>query len=121
MTYFFTPQLYQTIANVFYEYRFRLLIWSISSFILFTLLTTQMNVNTPTFLIIFNMFIMFLGLQTLVFSSFLFFFQELPSSYEKNKSWLMLYQLIEWGETLLFTVLLPLPFIFFIFAMIKIT
>jgi len=90
---------------------------------LFSLLQMQINTETPITLIWLALFILFSGLQLLVFSAFIFFFQQLPSKKaeleqnEENQFWLKLYQSVEWCEAILFFILLPLPTISFIYAL----
>jgi hypothetical protein len=56
-----------------------------------------------------------------VLSAFIFFFQVLPSSRENNLAWQQFYHVIEWCEALLFTLLLPLPILLFIYAFVRLT
>lgn len=113
-----TPDVFNTLAITIAEYRWKLLLWSLLAFVLFTLLELQIASTTPMLLIWLTVFILFAGLQSLVFSVFIFFFQELPSSKIQDKSWFNFYRSIEWCETILFGFILPLPTCLFIYALI---
>jgi len=119
MNYWFTPEFFHYLASNLANYKWRLLIWSAASFALYTLLESQISQSTPTALIWLALAILFAALQMLVCTSFLFFFQVLPSSKTNNKSWFIFYRIIEWCETLLFALLLPLPTLSFIYAILS--
>lgn len=116
MNYWFTPESFHLLASNLSQYKWRLLMFSAAAFALYTVLELQVSQSTPTFLIWMALAILFSALQILVFSSFIFFFQVLPSSRTNKKSWYIFYRTIEWCETLLFALLLPLPTISFIYA-----
>ncbi|MBU2893801.1 hypothetical protein KO495_10755 [Colwellia sp. D2M02] len=123
-----SPDLFHLIAQRFLSFRWRLLGWSAPLLILFTLIQAQINANTPTLLVWLAFLILFSGLQLLVFSAFIWFFQQLPSkkeaakiSSEKSKSpsyWFKLYRAVEWCEAVLFFILLPMPTLIFLYAII---
>ncbi|WP_343818247.1 hypothetical protein [Colwellia asteriadis] len=123
-----SPDLFHLIAQRFLSLRWRLLGWSTPLLILFTLIQAQINANTPTLLVWLAFLILFSGLQLLVFSAFIWFFQQLPSkkeaakiSSEKSKSssyWFKLYRAVEWCEAVLFFILLPMPTLIFLYAII---
>lgn len=114
------PEIFNSIAISLSEYRWKLLAWSVFSFLLFTVLQQQVTQTTPTLLIWLVIFILFSALQTLVIASFIFFFQVLPSSRIQNEPWFKFYRSIEWCETILFGFILPLPTLLFIYAFIMI-
>ena len=112
----FSPQIFNLIAVNFQHFRWRVLAWSAFSFILFLLLQTQITQSTPSALIWLALFILYIAFQTLVFSAFIFFFQQLRSNMTVDKQWISLYRIIEWCEASLFFVLLPLPTLVFLYA-----
>lgn len=116
MKYWFTPESFNLLAANLSHYKWRILLWSAAAFILYTLLESQITNETPTFLIYLALAILFTALQMLVFSSFIFFFQTLPSTKTNKKAWFIFYRCIEWSETLLFALLLPLPTLGLIYA-----
>jgi hypothetical protein len=118
MKYRLTPELFNNIAITFTSYRWSLLAWSGFFFALFLILSKQIAQSTPSLLVWFAIFILFSALQALVFASFIFFFQVLPSNKEENKPWQKFYRMIEWCEALIFTVILPLPMLLFLYALI---
>lgn len=120
MKLWFTPTVYQLIAFSFKEYRWQLLQTSILGFILYFILKTQINVITPNSLVWLNLFILFMALQALVLSAFIFFFKQLPSSQNNEANLQKFYHAIEWCEAILFTFLLPLPTLLFIVALFRI-
>jgi hypothetical protein len=63
--------------------------------------------------------ILFVAIESLVVSAFMFFFQVLPSTREENGPWFRFYRSIEWCETILFAILLPLPIVLFIYAFVR--
>ena len=115
-----SPESFHLTALTLLNYRWRLLVWSVFSFVLFAVLQIQIMLSTPTFLVWVALFILFMAIQLLVIASFIFFFQKLPSTYANNNYWFKLYRCIEWCETLLFFFLLPLPTLIFLYALIKI-
>ena len=118
MKYRLTPELFNNIAITFSSYRWILIAWSGFSFILFLILSQQIEKSTPIVLVWFAIFILFAALQTLVVASFIFFFQTLQSNKEENKPWRKFYSTIEWCEAIIFTVILPLPMMLFVYALI---
>ncbi len=118
MKYRLTPELFNNIAITLSSYRWILIAWSGFSFVLFLILNKQINYNTPSTLVWFAIFILFAALQVLVVASFVFFFQDLPSNKAENKPLLKFYQAIEWCEAIIFTIILPLPMLFFFYALI---
>lgn len=121
MNLFISPNFYNYIAISLSRLKWQLLAWSIFFFILFVLLQTQIQLNTPNYLIWFVIFILFFAIESLIITAFIFFFQVLPSTQECNAKWLQFYRTIEWCEALLFTILLPLPIVLFIYAFIHLT
>jgi hypothetical protein len=109
MKYLLTPSIFNQIAIIFWDKRWRLLQWSLLSFFLFVLLQNQIQLSTPTPLIWLTLFILFFALQLLVISSFIFFFKCLPSNKAKKYSWFVFYRTIEWCEAIIFTLLIPFP------------
>ena len=121
MKYWFTPESFHILATNLSHLKWRLLAWSFAAFLLYTLLEFQMNQATPEVLIWLALAILFTALQLLVCSSFIFFFQVLPSTKAPAKAWFIFYRVIEWAETLLFTFLLPLPTISFLYAILSVS
>lgn len=120
MKYWFTPENFHLAATTLSPLRWRLLAWSLFAFILFLLLQAQIKFATPNLLVWVALFILFFALQALVLASFIFFFQVLPSDNAKTRYWFQLYRVIEWCETLLFALLLPLPTLSFIYALLSV-
>jgi hypothetical protein len=118
MKYRLTPELFNNIAISLSSYRWTLIAWSSFFFVLFLILSQLIAQSTPIVLVWFAIFILFAALQTLVFASFIFFFQNLQSNKEENKQWQKFYSTIEWCEAIIFTVILPLPMMFFVYALI---
>jgi len=116
----FSPDSFHLLAINFQTLRWRLLAWSAFAFTLFILLQTQITTDTPNTLVWLVLFVLFFALQTLVFGSFIFFFQLLPSSKANNKQWFKIYRLIEWSEASLFFLLLPLPTLVFLYALLTV-
>lgn len=114
----FTPDIFNSIAVTFSAWRWKTMMWSILAFILFMALQTIIDASTPSFLIWVAIFILFASLQALVFSAFIFFFKELPSSKTNDPKWLKFYRAIEWCESIIFSFILPLPSLLFIYALI---
>ncbi|WDE01226.1 hypothetical protein [Thalassomonas actiniarum] len=120
MKYWFTPESFHLAASSLSPLRWRLLAWSLFAFILFLMLQAQIKFATPNFLVWVALFILFSALQALVLASFIFFFQILPSDSARTRYWFRLYRVIEWCETLLFALLLPLPTLSFIYAVLSV-
>ena len=120
MRFMITPDHFQQIAISFLSYRWKLLFWSIGGFLLFSLLQFQITSNTPWPLVWFAIAILFLSIQSLILSSFIFFFRQLSSNSTTESTWVTIYKIIEWCETVLFTILLPLPLLFLFYAVINI-
>lgn len=120
MKHWVNPETFNNIAITLSEYRWLLLLWSFFAFALFFLLQSKVVNTTPSSLIWLVIFILFTALQSLVVASFIFFFQLLPSIKTNNTQWYTFYRTIEWCETILFTIILPLPMILFIFAFLTI-
>ncbi|QOL25262.1 hypothetical protein LP316_13310 [Thalassotalea sp. LPB0316] len=119
----FSPEHYHDIAQKYYPKRWHLLWWSFLSFVLFAALEYQIANQTPTPLISLALFILFFALQALVLGAFLFFFKTLPSkqfSAQQQSLAYRFYRTIEWAETLLFSFLLPLPALGFVYATLMI-
>ncbi|WP_085296784.1 hypothetical protein [Cognaticolwellia mytili] len=114
-----SPELFNYIAISLSRFKWQLLAWSAFFFCLFILLQSQIQFNTPSPLVWLAIFILFTAIESLVIAAFIFFFQVLPSSRENNVKWQQFYRTIEWCEALLFTLLLPLPIILFIYAFIQ--
>jgi hypothetical protein len=114
-----SPELFNYIAISLSRFKWQLLAWSAFFFCLFILLQSQIQLNTPSPLVWLAIFILFTAIESLVISAFIFFFQVLPSSRENNQTWQQFYRTIEWCEALLFTLLLPLPIILFIYAFVR--
>lgn len=119
MKYYFTPLAFQHYATRFQAYRWQLLSSGCFAFILYIILNSMITVTTPNALVWVTLFIMFAGVQALVFSAFIFFFLKLPSTQAQGTFWYKLYRTIEWSEAILFTFLLPLPSLTFVFALIQ--
>ncbi len=123
MKFYCSPRLFHLLAQQFCNFRWKLLLWSLLLIGLFSLLQGEINAETPKKLIWFALFILFTGLQLLIFSAFIFFFQQLPSQKEMQQHdahrqfWIKLYQAVEWCEAVLFFIMLPLPTITFIYAL----
>ncbi len=135
MKLYFSPINFHYIAKNISGFRWQLLSWSIALLALFVLLQSQVSSTTPLTLILLTLFVLFTGLQLLVFSAFIFFFFKLASDKEilKNKPvnvnidekrqknyWFKFYRAIEWCEATLFFILLPLPSLIFIYALVVI-
>ena len=118
MTLCFTPESFHYLASSLLSLKWRLLGWSAAAFSLYLLLELQLSYSTPNFLIWLALAVLFLALQLLVFSAFIFFFQVLPSTTTNKRNWFVFYRYIEWSETLLFTLLLPLPTISYLYAIL---
>ena len=114
-----SPNVFNYIAISLSRFKWQLLAWSVFFFILFALLQSQIQFNTPNFLIWFAILILFTAIESLVITAFIFFFQVLPSTQECNAKSLQFYRTIEWCEAVLFTILLPLPIVLFIYAFIR--
>ena len=114
---FFSPQICHYIAICLYEYRWRLLLWSGLTFLLFIMLQQQISQSTPNSLVWLSIFILFIALQALVVGSFIFFFQSLASIKERQIFWLKFYLAIEWSEAILFSFILPLPMLLYFYAL----
>lgn len=114
-----SPELFNYIAISLSRFKWPLLAWSAFFFSLFALLQTQIQLNTPSFLVWLAIFILFTAIESLVISAFIFFFQALPSTRENNLTWQQFYRVIEWCEAILFTILLPLPILLFIYAFMR--
>ncbi len=136
MKLYFSPTFFNLIAKKLVGFRWRFLSWSIALLALFVLLQTQLISTTPRPLLLLALFILFMGLQLLILSAFIFFFWQLPSHREGSKkeslnadsknllpgiSWLKFYRTIEWCEATLFFILLPLPSLTFIYALFIMT
>lgn len=120
MKYWFTPEIFQQVALLLLSYRWRLLMWSLLAFLLFMILEMQIATSTPSPLVWLAIFILFAALQALVFASFIFFFQTLPSTKAEDTFWFKIYRTIEWCEAILFTILLPLPLLTFLYALLSV-
>ncbi|MFT5813376.1 MAG: hypothetical protein ACI9VT_001124 [Psychroserpens sp.] len=114
-----TPELFNYIAITFGRFKWQFLAWSLFFFILFMGLQAQIQLKTPSILVWLAILILFIAIESLVVSAFMFFFQVLPSTREENVSLFKFYRTIEWCETILFTVLLPLPIVLFIYTFIR--
>jgi len=111
-----TPDVFNSVAITLSNWRWRLLLWSLLAFVLFHVLHNFTVKGTPDTLILILLFVLFSALQSLVLAAFIFFFQVLPSTRTEDKQWGKFYRAIEWCETILFSVLLPLPILLFIYA-----
>ena len=116
-----SPELYNYIAISLARFKWQLLAWSAFFFVLFALLQTQIQLNTPGALVWLAIFILFAAIESLVITAFIFFFQVLPSNRENNRQWQRFYRVIEWCEAILFTLLLPLPILLFIYAFLRLS
>lgn len=113
-----SPELCQNIALSFITLKIKLLAWSIFLFCLFYFLKGKISSQTPDALIWLAILILFIAIQSLIFASFIYFFQEL-ASHKENPDWLKkFYRTIEWCEAALFTLLIPLPSAMFIYAVL---
>ncbi len=119
MKHYFTPHNFHHISKKYSAFKWRLLLWSALLFVFYLILEAEIVDSTPHSLIWLTLALLFLSIQCLVFASFVFFFQVLPSQQISNKSWLRFYQIIEWCETLLFAFLLPMPTLSFIYALLS--
>lgn len=117
MKYILTPNMFNQIAIIYWDKRWKLLQLSLFSFLLFILLQSQIELSTPTPLVWLALFILFFALQVLVIASFIFFFKNLPSNKEKNQELLTFYRTIEWCEAIIFTVLLPFPICVYLYML----
>jgi len=120
MKFLITPDHFQQIAISFVSYRWKLLMWSIGGFLLFTLLQFQITSNTPWPLVWIAIALLFISIQSLILSSFIFFFRQLASNTTDDSTWLAIYKTIEWCETILFAILLPLPPLTLVYAILNI-
>jgi len=118
MIFSITPELFNYIAITLGRFKWQLLMWSLFFFALFIGLQSQIQLKTPSILVWVAILILFIAIESLVVASFMFFFQVLPSTREENIALFQFYRTIEWCETILFTILLPLPIILFIYAFI---
>ncbi|OKY27765.1 MULTISPECIES: hypothetical protein [Thalassotalea] len=116
MKYWFSPEVFNSIAITLSTFRWKLLGWSVFAFVLYFVLQRQITNLTPESLIWLALFILFSALQALVLSAFIFFFQVLPSSKVQDKKWRQFYQKIEWCEAAIFGFILPAPSLLFLYA-----
>ena len=114
-----SPELFNYIAITFGRFKWQLLAWSCFFFVLFIGLQSHIQLKTPSVLVWIAILILFIAIESLVVAAFMFFFGVLPSTREENIAWFKFYRTIEWCETILFTVLLPLPIILFLYAFIR--
>lgn len=121
MNFSISPELFNYIAITFARFKWQLLAWCLFFFVLFIALQSQIQLRTPTTLVWLAIFILFIAIESLVISAFMFFFQVLPSTREENASWYRFYRTIEWCETILFAILLPLPMVLFFYALVRLT
>ncbi|MFT6195612.1 MAG: hypothetical protein ACJASU_002541 [Cognaticolwellia sp.] len=119
MPFSITPELFNYIAITFARFKWQLLAWSIFFFVLYIALQSQIQLKTPSVLVWLAILILFVAIESLVVSAFMFFFQVLPSTREENGPWFRFYRSIEWCETILFAILLPLPIVLFIYAFVR--
>ena len=117
MKYILTPILFNQVATLLWNIRWRLLQWSFLGFVLFMLLQSQVELTTPNLLVWLALFILFSALELLVIASFIFFFKSLPSTKAKTKPWFRFYRTIEWCEAIIFTLLLPFPIIVYLYLL----
>lgn len=116
MSYLVSPTTFHQIALLFKSYRWKLLIWCVAALSIFILLMPYVSPATSTPLLLLFFFILFIALQCLVCSAFIFFFNRLPSEKDHQKSLRGFYRFIEWGEVCLFTVILPWPAVVYIYG-----
>ena len=116
MKYYFTPNVFNVLAQTLVNIRWKLLLWGVLGIALYLVLNSLIQSTTPNVLVWINVFIIFASLQALVISTFIFFFQYLPSENTDESFLYQLYKIVEWSEAILFTILLPLPSLIFIFA-----
>ncbi|MBA6327881.1 hypothetical protein H4J46_08015 [Colwellia sp. MB02u-6] len=119
MPFSITPELFNYIAITFARFKWQLLAWSLFFFVLYIALQSQIQLKTPSVLVWLAILILFVAIESLVVSAFMFFFQVLPSTREENGAWFTFYRSIEWCETILFAILLPLPIVLFIYAFLR--
>jgi hypothetical protein len=119
MLFSITPELFNYIAITFARFKWQILAWSLFFFVLYIALQSQIQLKTPSVLVWLAILILFIAIESLVVSAFMFFFQVLPSTREENGTWFKFYRTIEWCETILFTILLPLPIVLFIYAFVR--
>lgn len=119
MKFSISPELFNYIAITFARFKWQLLAWCLFFFVLFIGLQSQIKMQTPSLLVWLAILILFIAIESLVISAFMFFFQVLPSTREENASWYRFYRTIEWCETILFAILLPLPIVLFCYAFIR--
>jgi hypothetical protein len=119
MPFSITPELFNYIAITFARFKWQLLAWSLFFFVLYIALQSQIQLKTPSVLVWLAILILFVAIESLVVSAFMFFFQVLPSTREENGPWFTFYRSIEWCETILFAILLPLPIVLFIYAFLR--
>lgn len=119
MPFSITPELFNYIAITFARFKWQLLAWSLFFFVLYIALQSQIQLKTPSVLVWLAILILFVAIESLVVSAFMFFFQVLPSTREENGAWFKFYRTIEWCETILFAILLPLPIVLFIYAFVS--
>lgn len=114
-----SPEIFNYIAITFGRFKWQLLAWSCFCFVLFIGLQAQIQLKTPSILVWIAILILFIAIESLVVAAFMFFFGVLPSTREENIAWFKFYRTIEWCETILFAILLPLPIILFLYAFIR--
>ncbi|MBA6225402.1 MULTISPECIES: hypothetical protein [unclassified Colwellia] len=119
MPFSITPELFNYIAITFARFKWQLLAWSLFFFVLYIALQSQIQLKTPSVLVWLAILILFVAIESLVVSAFMFFFQVLPSTREENAAWFKFYRTIEWCETILFAILLPLPIVLFIYTFLR--
>jgi hypothetical protein len=112
------PELFNYIAITFGRFKWQLLAWSLFFFVLFIGLQAQIQLKTPSVLVWLAILILFVAIESLVVSAFMFFFQVLPSTRAENVALFKFYRTIEWCETILFAILLPLPIVLFTYAFV---
>ena len=120
MNYWCSPFIFHLLAISFYEYRWRFILYSSFSFIFYLAAQHLVTVNTANIFIWLVIFSLFAALQLLVIAAFIFFFASLASIKEHQPFWQRLYQSVEWIEAILFSFILPLPSLLFIYAFISI-
>ena len=119
MPFSITPELFNYIAITFARFKWQLLAWSLFFFVLYIALQSQIQLKTPSVLVWLAILILFVAIESLIVSAFMFFFQVLPSTREENAAWFKFYRTIEWCETILFAILLPLPIVLFIYTFLR--